>query len=260
MTKTRLDVPPIVRTCWKPSDALRKIPRLPEGPRDQFGIKPGANLPSPRLRRNEPFPFEALALAPASAVRNGASLTVVERLKSIVAVRLDEPPHLFNGLPGFRRFRPAALAYPLFERPGRRRRRLALAPRRHAQQRSPTRPPSRSSPAVAPPDQPGHRRLPAGESETNSPTMAANVFARHLSIDQPLHEFRPGHAIGRQRRLLERLGQFASVAVRPGMIENAKAAIGRNIQHAHQLAGARLAPPIFRQFRRRRLFRPSIAP
>src|ERR1700729_1405146 len=64
---------------------------LPEGPRDQFGIKPSANLPSPRLRRNEPFPFEALALAPAGAVRNSASLTIVELFKPIVAMRLDKP-------------------------------------------------------------------------------------------------------------------------------------------------------------------------
>ena len=31
MTKTRLDAPSIVRTCWKPSDARRKIPGFARG-------------------------------------------------------------------------------------------------------------------------------------------------------------------------------------------------------------------------------------
>ena len=140
---------------------------LPEGPRDQFGIKPGAYFAAPCLRGNEPFPFEALTLTPAGAVRNGASFTVVERLKSIVAVRLDKPPHLFNGLPGFRWFRSAALAYPVFKRPS-----SGPSPRPRAKApppvRSPIRPLLRLSRVVAPRGQPGHPRR-AGRERKQTP-------------------------------------------------------------------------------------------
>ena len=259
MTKTRLDAPSIVRTCWKPSDALRKIPACQRVRATNLGSSPAQISPRHVSDGMSHSLSEALALAPAGAVRNGASLTIVERFKSIVAMRLDKPPHLFNGLPGFRRFRSAALAYPLFERPGRRRRRLALAPRRHAQQgRQLARRRNQAEPLRRPIDLAIRaRRHVSGNKLAN---VAANVIARHLFIDEPSDEFRPGNAISRDRRLFERLGQLARVIVRPGMIENAKAAIGRNIQHAHQLAGARLARPIFRRVLSRQLFRPSTAP
>src|SRR5580698_7339637 len=123
------DLPHLLEAVIRPPQNAR----LAQRPRDRLGIEPCANLRSPRFGRNKPFAVRALALAPAGAVRHVAGVAVVERFKSIFAVRLDKPADLFNGLPGFRRFRSAALAYPLFERPGRRRHRLALAPRRHAQ-------------------------------------------------------------------------------------------------------------------------------
>jgi hypothetical protein len=202
---------------------------------NKFRIKARANLPFPRLRRDEPTPLFSRSRSPAGPVLSRLQVGIVKIIEPRLAVRFNETAHRRDGTRRFIWFDSAASFNPL------RKRQAAAAVA------SPSRQPVKPncvaySPAAAiTPSRCAARSIcpvaPLGTcSDTNERTNARRSSPETSSSTSRLTKAGP---VVPNADAAASLHALASVAVWPWSVKDAVSTLRGNIEHADKLTGAR---------------------